>query len=151
MQECVGAEHVVVPYESVLEVLFYGIERYVGEIAFLHISVESPESDVEAECLGSRPPEMFLAVVCDIESGGTTGATAFLIAIWAEAETTQSAENASIVSVAKICFLVFDIAYSVFLGASYKCMTLLRYNKNASPGVGAKHEKIRLPFVATGF
>ena len=63
VQKHVGAELVVVPFEALLEIFFYRVERYVSEIAVLYVAVKGPQPDIEAKRLAGGTPEVSASVV----------------------------------------------------------------------------------------
>ena len=58
--EHVGAQVVVVPLETVFEILLDAVKRDVGEMPFFDVPVVGPQADVEPEGFCRSPPKRFL-------------------------------------------------------------------------------------------
>ena len=61
VHEEVGSEHVVIPYEAVLEILAPSMEGGLGKVLIGNHAVEEMHEGVYTRYLCQRPPRMFLA------------------------------------------------------------------------------------------
>ena len=102
MGEEVGGELVVIPHKAVLDVVLNGIERNLGKVFIKDKTVETLHEGIDAKCLYSRLPWMFLLIVGIIKGEYGSGALPFLLnhlsqilSIWAASiEATESDSTA---------------------------------------------------------
>ena len=71
MGEKIGGELVVIPHESVLDIMLDAVEGDFGELFVHHKLVEALHAHVDGECLQSRLPMMLLLPLGVIEGKDT--------------------------------------------------------------------------------
>ena len=70
VHEHIGTHGVIVPHETMLEVVLDGTPIDVGKVSLTDIAVESPDSHIDAEDYGARLKPPFVGVIVYIERVG---------------------------------------------------------------------------------
>ena len=71
MGEKIGGELVVIPHESVLDIVLDAVEGDLGELLVHHKLVEALHAHVDGKCLHCRLPRMLLLSIGVIEGKDT--------------------------------------------------------------------------------